>query len=402
MTGNVMHIDQGDVLILSDDELEYITKSFEAHNIGLSCIDFKQRIVSFPQRYVGYLSFPSRKIIIDSKHEGIDLRHILRMYYFMYASEVMDIDDPIYDLENGELYDVVPLFLSELDRVIKKGLPVEYADQNDDLEYLRGNVNVSRTLFNLRLQKRETFNCDYDTLTKNIPLNRIFKKAYFKVKNLADGDISYNFDRSFLEVSDIETIPEIVLNTNTQYCKKALALAYIILNDLSISDYGDSGYGQNLLINFDRLFEDFVKKILVHYSGDYGFTFWEEDRPYAICTSTNVEYNRSYLPDLVYDFKDGREPKASCILDMKNKTSSPFSNEDVYQMFFYAHQLNSKKVVLCYPSSRYIGNAQLKFNNEKLALKRIEAAYINIAGESSKEFKDNINSFIQNINVLVS
>lgn len=402
MDENVIHISQGDAMLLSEDEIEYISNSFEAHNIGLGCIDFRQNIVIFPQGYVGYLSLPTRKIIIDSKHEGVDLRHILRIYYFMYTSDVMDIDDPIYDLENSTMFDVIPLFLSELNNVVKKGLPVEYRDQEDDLEFLRGNLNPSRTLYNMALRKREIFNCAFDTLSKDIAINQILYKAYKKVKNITDGDISYNYDGYFGDVSDIKEIPEISLNTNTQYCKKALALANIILNDLSISDYGNDGYGQNLMINFDRLFEDFVKKILVYYSGDFGFTYWNEDRPYAISTSTDAEYNRSYLPDLLYDFKDGREPIAACILDMKNKTKAPFTNADVYQMFFYANQLKSKKVVLCYPSVVNQDNAHLKFNNEKLFLKRIDAVYINIAGETSKDFKNNINEFISKVKQLVS
>ena len=86
---------------------------------------------------------------------------------------------------------------------------------------------------------------------------------------------------------------------------------------------------------------------------------------------------------------------------MKNKTSKPFSNADVYQMFFYANQLHSKRVILCYPSSVEQDNATLKFDNENFSLKKIYGVYINIAGNTSNDFKRNIFNFIDRIKNLI-
>lgn len=72
--------------------------------------------------------------------------------------------------------------------------------------------------------------------------------------------------KTFFDVSEVNIIPEVQLTTNTMYCKKAVSLAYMILNDLSITDAGNQAYGQNLLFNFDRMFEEFIKRILTVYS----------------------------------------------------------------------------------------------------------------------------------------
>ena len=403
MESDVVHILQGSVLRLLDGEKEFLLKAFEPRGISTGCIDFQQNIVSFPQAYVGYINLPTRRIMIDPKHNGVNLRHIIRIYYFLYSSDSSDLDDPIYDVDSGGTFDIIELFISELDKVAKKGLPVEYREGRENLQYLRGNINVVQTMMNKQLGRRDIFDCSFDELSRDITINQVLYKAYNKAIRIMDMEKASLLNRDFGDISDIYQVPQITLNTNTMYCKKALTLAYMILNDLSVSDYGNQAYGQNFLVNFDRLFEDFIKKILVTYSGDYNFTYWESEKQYAVCSGADYDdYFKSYIPDMLYLYQENEMPiSAFGILDMKNKTSKPFSNADVYQMFFYANELHSKRVILCYPAGREQQNAVLKFNNEDFSLKQIHGVYINIAGDTSKEFKENINMFIDKIKALM-
>ena len=402
MSTNAIHIPQGGSLRLLPGETKYLSEVFKNHGIGLESIDFGQDIVTFPQAYVGYVSLPNRNIIIDSKHEGIQLSHIIRIYYFLYASDTTDLDDPIYDIDSGSSFDVVENYIKELDKVIKKGLPVEYRDTRENLMFLRGNIDVVNTLMNRALGKREIFDCSYDELSHDVPINQVLYKAFIKAKQIADASTIGVIEKHFFDVSEVDIVPDVQLTTNTMYCKKALSLAYMILNDLSIADAGNQAYGQNLLINFDRMFEEFVKRVLTVYSGDYGFTYWTDEKSYAFCRIENDEFYKSYIPDMLYGYQDRVLPiSAYAILDMKNKTSKPFSNADVYQMFFYANQLNSKKVILCYPSNKRTANGKLSFDNDTFAIRKLYASYVNIAGDTSKEFKSNIFEFIDNVKALL-
>lgn len=402
MSTNAIHIPQGGSLRLLPGETKYLSEVFKNHGIGLESIDFGQDIVTFPQAYVGYVSLPNRNIIIDSKHEGIQLSHIIRIYYFLYASDTTDLDDPIYDIDSGSSFDVVENYIKELDKVIKKGLPVEYRDTRENLMFLRGNIDVVNTLMNRALGKREIFDCSYDELSHDVPINQVLYKAFIKAKQITDASTIGVIEKHFFDVSEVDNVPNVQLTTNTMYCKKALSLAYMILNDLSIADAGNQAYGQNLLINFDRMFEEFVKRVLTVYSGDYGFTYWTDEKSYAFCRTENDEFYKSYIPDMLYGYQDRVLPiSAYAILDMKNKTSKPFSNADVYQMFFYANQLNSKKVILCYPSNKRTANGKLNFDNDTFAIRKLYASYVNIAGDTSKEFKSNIFEFIDNVKALL-
>ena len=178
--------------------------------------------------------------------------------------------------------------------MVKKGLPVEYKTNQDTLQYLRGNVDLVRTNLNIKMGKKYVFDCEYDELSHDIPINQVLYKALIKINQVMDIGSGSLLMKNFNDVCNVYDVPQdIILNTNTKYCKKALTLAYMILNDLSISDYGNSSYGQNLLINFDRVFEEFIKKILTVYSGDYNFTYWDEEKNYALCKVNGSEFYKS-------------------------------------------------------------------------------------------------------------
>ena len=147
---------------------------------------------------------------------------------------------------------------------------------------------------------------------------------------------------------DYSKIPDKVSFTkNTAYCKKAVSLAYMILNDLTLSTAGEASGGESLLINFDKVYEDFIKKILMDYSSVGKFTYWTEEKVYAFCSDSDGFFERAYIPDLLYDYSEScGKPTARAVLDMKNKTSLPFHNPDIYQMAFYGQMLNCKKIIL--------------------------------------------------------
>ncbi len=394
----ITHINQGDSVILLSEEIEVLEKILSSFNISSNCIDKQQSIISFPQSYVGYINLPTRKILIEPKHIGVDLRHILRIHFFLYSLQNEDFDEPIYDLDSNKTVDILKSFIFELSKVVKRGLPVSYKYFNENIKELRGNLDLIKTTINLKLHRNNIFCCNFDDLSLDVPINQLLLMALVKCENL--GNEIGQIKKFFINVSLPKTIPNIVLNTNTMYCKKAVTLAYMILNNISVNDFGEKGYGNSFLVNFDKLFEDFVKLILTKHSGDFNFTYWDNEKPYASCFTDEGEYTKSYIPDLIYNY-DPANVSAYCILDMKNKVSMPFNNADVYQMFFYANQLNCKKVILCYPSSKDRQNARLSFGNESFFLKRLEAVYINIAGDTALEFKNNIINFIEKVKSLL-
>lgn len=396
---------QGESISLTDEELVPISDIFAKRNINLECINQQEHLVTFPQQYVGYLSLPKRKITILPKNKGITLEHILRIYYFLICPDNADFDDSLFDInsKNGNSLDISKLFLSELDSLRKKGLSVDYKINNGNLKQMRGKVDFIKTTFNKDIGCDEPFSCTYSDLTKDNNLNRILKAALYKIQSSCSLNSNNRLLKMFEGVSNKYSLDQLNITKKTSYCKRAASLAIIILQDLSVSELSNGSFGENLLVNFDLLFERFVQNILLYHSGDYNFAKWDNEEDFAYYTAKNgMEQFKTYKPDLLYAVDEKSKPiTAQVILDMKNKTSSPFSNDDIYQMLFYATQLHSKRIILCYPSSSILPISKLNFIENVFPVKYIFAAYLNIAGNSSFEFKQNIQKFIDDVRNLI-
>lgn len=398
----VTTVDQGALISLKPEEIPAVLNILKNKGMSWDSLDTNQHILKLPQQYVGYIGLPSRRLIIRPKHHNITISHILRIYYFLYSAEYSDLDTPMYDVDTGNDINLAKMYVSELMDIVHRGIPVEYTECTEDLNFIRGNLHTVPSKMNMLLKKVNAFNCTYDDLTKNIPINKVLLAAAKKIDSCTkSADLTYAI-RQFGNV-DYSNYPSNAKTTrNTSYCKKAITLAYMILNDLTISTDGTTSYGESLLINFDKMFEDFVKKVLMEYSSVGNFCYWHESKVYGRTDNLDGDPQRSFLPDLLYCYNEnfGR-PKARAILDMKNKTSAPFSNQDVYQMSFYAQMLNCKKVILCYPSISSKKSCTLFFDDEKFYLQKLYATYVNLAGNSAREFKNNIKSFINNVENLL-
>lgn len=390
-------INQGDTIIINSDEYQILLKLFREQNIVLDSTKFTTDFVELPQQYVGIIELPNRILIIKPKVLGLELSHILRMYYFVYLNNKVDLDEDIFGLDSISDESITDLFISELLKVVKIGLPMQYKDSHTTSKFANGTINLLETYIGLKEKKSTPFSVNISNLSHDVKINQILYLAYRKTYNLVDDNVKGLLDSTFQDISRIDRVhSEPTITRNLKYCEKVLTLAYIIINDMSITGFGESGFGENVLINFDRLFEHFVQKVLIIYSEDNLFSTWNEASYYG--EYINPDYgviNKTYQPDLLYNYKKtltGGE--STCILDMKNKTSSPFSNADVYQMCFYSAMLNATKVILCYPASQDQEILTLNLSNDGINLKRINAVYINLAGDSAEEFKENIYKFI--------
>lgn len=393
------HFKQGDIIPLEEEELEVLITILTQQSISPSSVDLDNRILILPQGIVGYIDLPTRKLVINPKNENIKLSHVIRILNFLYVNEDSDLDNPIYDIDNSADFNVAIQFIGELKKTLMIGLPVAYLQTQSDLKYMRGSLNPIKTLVNLSLHKQDIFDCSYDDLTKDIHINRILKAALKKTQLLLrDESISY-LDKYFSQVSDIFDFDvDIQINRNNEYCKKSLSLAKMILNDMSIIDQGDKSYGSGFLLNFDRLFEKFIKAILYRYSEDNHFSYWDYSKSYGFYYHNNIEIEKEFLPDILYRYKENElAGSAESVIDTKNKFGTPFSNSDVYQMFFYTKMMSSNKAILCYPSTNELKTTFLKFSDEDFHLKYIYAVYLNLSGNSASEFKYNIQSFVSNL-----
>ena len=155
-----------------------------------------------------------------------------------------------------------------------------------------------------------------------------------------------------------ELLERITFNSNTSRYRRTLTYAAMIIDQLSYSDTGKTIGTDSFLINFDKLFEDFVIKVLKEMPEKKEFSTWFEKKKFADVIAAYGKYDeREYQPDILFRFnpedeKQDYKPSAYAILDVKNKAYGLFKNADIYQILTYTRLLHGKKALLLYPAFR--------------------------------------------------
>lgn len=196
---------------------------------------------------------------------------------------------------------------------------------------------------------------------------------------------------------------KIVFNSNNIRYKQVLIKASMIIDTLFFDDIKGSNGGESFLINFDILFEMFIRKVLRDFTKKTEFIFLNDGLKFAeVINNFNISKSRFYKPDVLYKFESESpsnryQPAAVGVLDVKNKAYNIFSNADIYQIIVYSNLLNSKFSILIYPSFFEKSSETLFIQNDNINKNEIKAVFINISESDSDQFKNNINIFIDKI-----
>ena len=81
---------------------------------------------------------------------------------------------------------LIRLYCSKLTDAVRKGMPRQYTDQEDDLPTLRGRLNVIRQFSTLAVSPQKLA-CRFDALSPDIPLNQVMRAAIGKLSRLAQA-----------------------------------------------------------------------------------------------------------------------------------------------------------------------------------------------------------------------
>lgn len=152
-----------------------------------------------------------------------------------------------------------------------------------------------------------------------------------------------------------------------------------ILKNLKV---GLSGHGVKyhaFLVNSNSVFEDYIRTVLIRNIPN-SITKWDEPKLFAKIVYQKTLGYKSFIPDILVDYKNG---SCRAIFDVKNKNFSPNQNDlndlvdvsDLYQVLFYARQLNCKLCGLIFPSSIDYEPIEIFVNHDNI---RVFALSINM------------------------
>ena len=251
------------------------------------------------------------------------------------------------DFEN--IHNLLAAILSKgISQQLKQGLYREYIDNSDDLNVLRGKLNIAGTIKS-QIQHKRVLSCEYDELSEDNIFNQILKlTATILIKN-CNVDAEYKSELKklmlfFTGVSDI-TVSNIMWSTlwfqrNNQSYKMLMNICYLVIDGLLLSTQ-DGEYSMADFIDdqhMHSLYESFIREYYrYHYGNEVSVSasFVDWDVPEG---SEGIEL----LPKMKTDITLQKGDK-TLIVDAKyySRTmqhhfdSNTFHSANMYQIYTY-------------------------------------------------------------------
>ncbi len=393
------------IITIQEGEYAFFEEFTKKYGIAWSYEEKKNSILPLSKSYVGYITTPVRVLSLKPKYKEIGFEHIIRMYLYVYGYRPTD-NAAILDVSEAETSaDVAEMFVKNLRRNIQEGIIRTYDRCRINLTVLKGRVDYTKTYMDAMMQKRKYVTSRVSTLSLNNAYNNLILSALTKLQHVRKftstaTELAMYFDGAVPNVTDGSAVLEnINFNSNTSRYRRTLTYAAMIIDQLSYSDKGSAVGTDSFLINFDRLFEDFVAKVLKEIPERKEFSTWSNKKKFADVINLAGAYEeREYQPDILFRFNAEDEnydymPSAYAVLDVKNKAYGQFKNADIYQMLTYVRLLHSQKAILLYPSFFEKRPEQLSLNPSIFSPSIISACFVNIAGETGEGFLNSIHRF---------
>ena len=311
------------------------------------------------QQVVGVLTVPGTTLEILPKVDGKDgavRAALVQMLAVARNLRVTDGELAEMDTQRHSLLELlIRLFAQRLLAVVRRGLPRRYVLHEEDLGVLRGTLKVKRQFTSL-VARPDLVACQFDELSEDTPLNRVFKAAVTRLANLT---CSWENHRRLKElVARLHNVadtasplrePVALDRTNTAF-HDVYRLAELLLRGNWQDTTSGTASGFALLFPMNDLFEQFIGISLRQALGASRVRLQDQSRQALIPRASGPRF--PLRPDIVVD-----SASRPVVLDTKWKhpAHAP-SRDDVDQMLVYGQAYGAERVVLIYPWHENVGS----------------------------------------------
>jgi len=197
---------------------------------------------------------------------------IANLYYLLcYAwrhfeeSDIVQLDD----LEGiNRLCDLLGKVLSEgTFRLIRRGIDCGYRDYHENIQGVRGKINVGETV-KQALRAKGQVACNFDEMSRDILHNQILRSTLKSLTQVSElnKDIKSSVRSAFNRLSGINCIPlrrqhfqSITLDRNRRYYRFLLSVCKLIHEQLLVDEHsGDAEFRKINDKKMNKLYEDFI------------------------------------------------------------------------------------------------------------------------------------------------
>ena len=248
------------------------------------------------------------------------------------------------------------IFLSEIEKLIRKGLLKKYRRIQGNQIALKGKVLFSKNL-QKNLVHKENFYCEYQTYDKNHLIHQILFKALYILENLLPPILieKYNSVKNyFIDIKKINVnrthFKKITFNRKDIHYKKATDIAKMIILNFSPSITSGNTNMLTLLFDMNMLWEEYIYRVLNKHQK-------ENNLIVSFQKSRKFWESKIIKPDIIL-----KKNNKLFIIDTKWKIShrKKPDDSDLKQMFSYNLLWKAEKSLLLYP---YVDQNDSEFGN---------------------------------------
>lgn len=326
-------------------------------------------------------------------------RVFLRMLRSMKDFPSKVFNDASLKVDKMNLYELfINMYLQEVRQLVKRGIKSDYVEQEDNLRYYKGKLQVGKHL-RANLAHKERFYVAYEEFNPNRAENRLVKTTLEKLQKLTTSaenskeirqlltafemvEVSTNYEKDFSKVS---------INRNTKDYGLLMQWSKVFLMNKSFTTFSGSTVSRALLFPMETVYESFVAQQMKKVMGPQGWEVSTQDKKYHLFTEPRHQF--SLRPDIVM-----RNGERTIILDTKWKNLNNnerinygISQADMYQMYAYAKKYETSEIWLLYPVNDEIrDHEQITFNSGDGVIVSLFFVDVDKIGDSIEELSNRL------------
>lgn len=292
---------------------------------------------------------------------------------------------------------LIRIFCDKLTEAVRKGMPRNYVEQEDDLSALRGRLDLARQ-FTQHAVNPSRLACRFDVLSEDTSLNRIMKAAVSHLSRLSRSSGNQQRLRELAFVyADIANISpsallwdDVVIDRTNRRWRELLSMARLFLEGRHQTTTGGAGQGTALLFEMNKLFEEYVGRLISRALAGTDLTVsLQGGRLFCLSAEQTERGLFQTKPDILIR----RAGSVTHVIDTKWKRISSrvddpkqgVSQGDVYQMMAYAQLYRAPRLTLLYPHHPGLGATEFVHARHRITGHEtiLETASIDVANGGS-------------------
>lgn len=309
--------------------------------------NFQYRLRS--KGWIGHIPVDGTLIVVKPKVAVASIFGMLEVAYNLKSFKILEGETTIESLD--EIYERIASILAKrVNDRFRKGLFRDYVERSEDLEYVRGRIDIRGNMRNALLTAPR-LHCRYEELTTDLEENAILLWALYLASriDLKRHDVKRQVRQAYRNLMG-------AVSLEPQSPRECVGRFYHRLND----DYkpmhglcrfliGHTGPGTNVgvheflpfSLDMPTLFEEFVAEWL------------DENLPVNLNVDPqfhvqlNANADLGFRIDLV--LRERMSGQALAVIDVKYKLAEQPSEADIQQVVAYAVQLGVSRAYLVYP-----------------------------------------------------